>query len=83
MIKLHEKGELLEFADRDAIVAHFSLDALDADTLSCVTASSDAGWPLHAAIDPCVLELREKRVLLVEASACELRAEYRMRCGDI
>lgn len=83
MIKLHDKGVLHEFADADAIIAHFTLDALTPCDLRGITAASDANWPLHAAIDPCIEELREKRVLLLEVSANELRAMIKIRQEDI
>lgn len=83
MIKIHDHGTLREFADRDAVIAHFGLTHLDDQTFGGLKAASDANWPLHATIDPCVLELRGNRVLLVDNTAKGLKSEYRMRCQDI
>jgi len=83
MIKLHDKGVLHEFADGDAIVAHFALDALPADDLAGIRGASSAGFPLHAAIDPCTAEIRDMRVLLLETTARELRTEIAIRQRDI
>lgn len=82
-IKLHDRGELREFADGDAIVDHFELTDLHPETLLGIRAASDAGWPLHAAIDPFAAEMRDQRVLLLDNGAEDLRTAYRERCRDI
>jgi len=84
MITLYDRdGARHGFADREAIVSHFALDALPADDLAGIRAASDAGFPLHAAIDPCTAEIRDMRVLLLETTARELRAEIAIRQRDI
>lgn len=83
MIRLHDKGELLEFADGDAIIAHFSLTTLHADTLAGIKAASDAGFPLHACVDPFTAEIRDRRVLMFDNDADALAAAYRERRDDI
>lgn len=83
MIGLHEGGTLHRFADGEAVMAHFSLTHLDAETLSGIEAASDAGFPLHAAVDPYYEEIRGIRVLLLDNDQASLRAEYRMRQQDI
>lgn len=83
MIKLHHEGVLREFADAPAIVAHFDLTAITKDDLAGMKAASDAGFPLHAEIDPLPAELRGVRVLLLEVTSRELKAEVRQRYRDI
>ncbi len=83
MIRLHDQGGLQEFADADAVVSHFSLTDLSPATAAGLKAASDAGWPLHCAIDPCAAEIHGRRMLLAETSATELRAEIRQRMRDI
>lgn len=83
MIRLHDRGALVEFADADALIAHFSLTWLPADDLAGIRAAGDAGFPLHAAIDPCVEEIRGMRVLMLETDARTLAREYRQRRQDI
>jgi DNA repair photolyase len=83
MIRLHHNGELLEFADGDAIIAHFSLTTLHADTLAGIRAASDAGFPLHACVDPFIAEIRDRNVLMLDNDADDLRAAYRERREDI
>lgn len=84
MITLYDQdGARHEFADGDAIVSHFSLDILPGGDLAGIRAASSAGFPLHAAVDPCTAELRSMRVLLLEPTARELRAEIAVRRGDI
>lgn len=84
MITLYDRdGTRHEFADGDAIVSHFSLDVLSADDLAGIRAASTASYPLHAAIDPYTLEMRDMRVLILEPTARELRAEIRIRQQDV
>lgn len=84
MIRLYDMDKLLEFADADAIVAHFSLSRTPAAAdLAGMKAASDAGFPLHAAIDPCCEDIRGVRVLMLETDAATLRREYRQRVEDI
>ncbi|MFZ3481953.1 hypothetical protein [Sphingomonas sp. 3-13AW] len=83
MVKLFDFGELREFPDADAIVAHFSLQPLSPADFSGIKAASDAGFPLHAAIDPYTEELQDLRVLLLEPSAAELDEELATRRWDI
>jgi len=83
MIKLHVDDDLLEFADRAAIVAHFGLTYLLPDTMAGIKAASDAGFPLHACIDPYVLEMRDETVLLLDNCAADLRTAYSERREDI
>lgn len=83
MIRLHDKGALVEFADRAGLIAHFSLTCLPDADLAGIRAAGDAGFPLHAAIDPCIEEIRDMRVLLLETDARTLAREVRQRIQDI
>jgi hypothetical protein len=85
MIKLHDNGDLRTFPDAQAIIAHFGLTiAIDHhETIAGIKAASDAGFPLHACVDPCRDEIRGQRVLMLDNDATALRAEYRLRCQDI
>ncbi len=83
MVRLHDSGTLRDFANPDAIVAHFDLSSLTADDYAGIKAASDAGFPLHAAIDPFHAEIHYTRVLLLETSDEDLREEVRQRQMDI
>jgi len=83
MIRLHVDGEIVEFADRDAIVAHFGLSFLLPDTFAGIRAASDAGYPLHACIDPYVYEMRDSVVLMLDNDADDLRRECIQRRQDV
>lgn len=83
MIRLHDKDKLIEFADGDAIIDHFSLTSLDADTLAGIRAASDAGFPLHACISPFMEEIYDRRVLMTDNDAESLRIAYVESQADI
>ena len=85
MIKLHDKGELRTFPDARAIIAHFDLTVTTnhGHTMDGIKAASDAGFPLHACIDPCRDEIHGQRVLLLDNDDAGLQAQYRQRCRDI
>lgn len=83
MIRIHDRDGLHAFADRAALVAHFSLTHLDAATLAGIEAAADAGHPLHAAVDPCHEEISGIRILLLDNDAASLRREYAERLQDI
>jgi hypothetical protein len=83
MITLHDFGVRRDFRDADEIVSYFELDVLPPSDLAGIKAASDAGFPLHAAIDPCTAEIRDMRVLLLEPTARELRSEIAIRQRDI
>lgn len=81
MIRMHRNGTLLEFADADAIKAHFDLDV--APPVNTLKSASDAGWPLHVGIDPYILEMTDRNALVCEATNEELRAEMAQLREDI
>lgn len=83
MIKLHEKRELVEFADGDAIISHFELSMLPENVLARIVAASDAGAPLHACIDPYGEEINSCTVLMLDETDDGLREACRERWADI
>lgn len=84
MLTLYDRtGTRHEFADANAIVSHFGIDLLTPSDLAGIRAASNAGFPLHAGVDPYAEEIRDMRVLLLEPTAAELDAECRQRRADI
>lgn len=85
MIKLYDNGNLRTFPDVAAIIGYFGLTVgfNHHETMAGLRAASDAGFPLHACIDPCTAEIQGRNVLMLDNDARSLRAEYAQRKRDI